>query len=219
MCSLKGRNYSMSKTDRRIIRTKNEIKQAFFSLLSEKNFEAITVRDITELANINRGTFYLHYVDKYNLLEQYENEIFEKFNAILDATSNLDLDINQFKQERLPVMIQILQVFYEEADFLKLILGPNGDPYFHEKMRQFFVRYFNAYLGNRTDKSKWRFPIELTLAYNSNAILGVITYWLQHDTQQSPEEIATMLIETILKGPFEASGLRSIFEKDSEYGR
>ncbi|KMY32625.1 hypothetical protein ACZ11_11015 [Lysinibacillus xylanilyticus] len=206
----------MSKTDRRIIRTKNEIKQAFFSLLSEKNFEAITVRDITELANINRGTFYLHYVDKYNLLEQYENEIFEKFNAILDATTNLDLDINQFKQERLPVMVRILQVFYEEADFLKLILGPNGDPYFHEKMRQFFVRYFNAYLGNRTDKSKWRFPIELTLAYNSNAILGVITYWLQHDTQQSPEEIATMLIETILKGTFEASGLRSIFEKDSE---
>ncbi|MGE7926552.1 TetR/AcrR family transcriptional regulator [Lysinibacillus xylanilyticus] len=206
----------MSKTDRRIIRTKNEIKQAFFSLLSEKNFEAITVRDITELANINRGTFYLHYVDKYNLLEQYENEIFEKFNAILDATTNLDLDINQFKQERLPVMVQILQVFYEEADFLKLILGPNGDPYFHEKMRQFFVRYFNAYLGNRTDKSKWRFPIELTLAYNSNAILGVITYWLQHDMQQSPEEIATMLIETILKGTFEASGLRSIFEKDSE---
>ena len=216
MCSLKGRNDYMSKTDRRIIRTKNEIKQAFFSLLSEKNFEAITVRDITELANINRGTFYLHYVDKYNLLEQYENEIFEKFNAILDATTNLDLDINQFKQERLPVMIQILQVFYKEADFLRLILGPNGDPYFHEKMRQFFVRYFNAYLGNRTDKSKWRFPIELTLAYNSNAILGVITYWLQHDTQQSPEEIATMLIETILKGPFEASGLRSIFEKDSE---
>ncbi|MFJ7886582.1 TetR-like C-terminal domain-containing protein [Lysinibacillus xylanilyticus] len=60
-------------------------------------------------------------------------------------------------------MIQILQVFYEEADFLKLILGPNGDPYFHEKMRRFFVRYFNAYLGNRTDKSKWRFPIELTI--------------------------------------------------------
>ncbi|MFJ8519589.1 TetR-like C-terminal domain-containing protein [Lysinibacillus xylanilyticus] len=116
----------------------------------------------------------------------------------------------------MPVIIQILQVFYEEADFLRLILGPNGDPYFYEKMRQFFVRYFNAYLGNRTDKSKWRFPFELTLAYNSNAILGVITYWLQHDTQQSPEEIATMLIETILKGPFEASGLRSIFEKDSE---
>ena len=208
----------MSKTDRRIIRTKNEIKQAFFSLLSEKNFEAITVRDITERANINRGTFYLHYVDKYNLLEQYENEIFEKFNAILDETTILVIDINQFKQERLPVMTQILHVFYEEANSLKLILGPNGDPFFYEKMRQFFVRYFNAYLGNRTDKSKWKFPIELTLAYNSNAILGVITYWLQHDTQQSPEEVATMLIETILKGTLEASGMRSIIEKESELG-
>ncbi|MFF2176618.1 TetR/AcrR family transcriptional regulator [Lysinibacillus sp. NPDC058147] len=206
----------MSKTDRRIIRTKNEIKQAFFSLLSEKNFEAITVRDITDRANINRGTFYLHYVDKYNLLEQYENEIFEKFNVILDETTNLELDVNQFLDERLPVMIRILHVFYEEADFLKLILGPNGDPFFHEKMRQFFVRYFNTFLVNRIDKSKWRFPIELILAYNSNAILGVITYWLQHDTQQLPEEIATMLMETMLKGTFEASGLRSIFEKDSE---
>ncbi|MEY9974731.1 AcrR family transcriptional regulator [Lysinibacillus sp. RC46] len=206
----------MSKTDRRIIRTKNEIKQAFFSLLSEKNFEAITVRDITERANINRGTFYLHYVDKYNLLEQYENEIFEKFNVILDETTNLELDVNQFLDERLPVMIRILHVFYEEADFLKLILSPNGDPFFHEKMRQFFVRYFNTFLVNRIDKSKWRFPIELILAYNSNAILGVITYWLQRDTQQSPEEIATMLMETMLKGTFEASGLRSIIEKDSE---
>ncbi|WP_053482134.1 TetR/AcrR family transcriptional regulator [Lysinibacillus sp. FJAT-14745] len=209
----------MTKTDRRIIRTKNEIKQAFFSLLSEKNFEAITVRNITERANINRGTFYLHYVDKYNLLEQYENEIFEKFNAILDETTILVIDINQFKQERLPVMTQILHVFYEEADSLKLILGPNGDPFYYEKMRQFFVRYFNAYLGNLTDKSKWKFPIELTLAYNSNAILGVITYWLQHDIQQSPEEVATMLIETILKGTLEASGMRSIIEKESELGR
>ncbi|MFB7158822.1 TetR/AcrR family transcriptional regulator [Lysinibacillus sp. NPDC056232] len=206
----------MSKTDRRIIRTKNEIKQAFFFLLSEKNFEAITVRDITERANINRGTFYLHYVDKYNLLEQYENEIFEKFNVILDETTKLELDVNQFLDERLPVMIRILHVFYEEADFLKLILGPNGDPFFHEKMRQFFVRYFNTFLVNRIDKSKWRFPIELILAYNSNAILGVITYWLQHDTQQSPDEIATMLMETMLKGTFEASGLRSIIEKDNE---
>jgi len=206
----------MTKIDRRIIRTKNEIKQAFFSLLSEKNFEAITVRDITERANINRGTFYLHYVDKYNLLEQYENEIFEKFNVILDEGAQLDLNITQFKHQRLPIMIQILQVFYEEADFLKLILGPHGDPFFHEKMRQFFVRYFNTYLINRIDKSKLRFPIELTLAYNSNALLGVIMYWLQHDMQQSPEEIATMLVETMINGPFEASGLRSIIEKESE---
>lgn len=78
------------------------------------------------------------------------------------------------------------------------------------------MRYFNTYLVNRIDKSKWRFPIELILAYNSNALLRVITYWLQHDMQQSPEEIATMLVETMINGPFEASELRSIIEKDSE---
>ncbi|MFJ7730649.1 TetR/AcrR family transcriptional regulator [Lysinibacillus sp. NPDC097231] len=207
----------MSKTDRRIIRTKSEIKQAFFSLLSEKNFEAITVRDITERANINRGTFYLHYVDKYNLLEQYENEMLEKFNVIFDEANKLELNAHQFKNERLPIMIQILQVFYEEADFLRLILGPNGDPFFQEKIRQFFVKYFKNYLLNHINESQLKIPIELIIAFNSNALLGVITYWLQHDMQQSPEEIANMLVEIILKGPFEASGLRSIFENKERW--
>lgn len=57
-----------NKTDRRIVRTKKDIKETFISLLEEKGFEKISVSDLTEHANINRGTFYLHYQDKYDLL-------------------------------------------------------------------------------------------------------------------------------------------------------
>ena len=61
--------------DRRITRTKLAIRTALVALIEEKGFDVLTVKDITTLANINRGTFYLHYQDKFDLLKQIEVEI------------------------------------------------------------------------------------------------------------------------------------------------
>src|SRR5690606_40771921 len=56
-------------------KTKEKIQQSFLQLLKEKNFMKVSVRDITEAAEINRGTFYLHYLDKYDLLDQMEERL------------------------------------------------------------------------------------------------------------------------------------------------
>lgn len=61
--------------DLRIIRTQNAIKDAFYSLVHEKGFENITVKDITDRAVISRNTFYLHYSDKYELLNKQCDEL------------------------------------------------------------------------------------------------------------------------------------------------
>ncbi|RIN07979.1 TetR family transcriptional regulator, partial [Staphylococcus shinii] len=63
--------------DRRVRKTKKAIKQAFIKLLAEKELERITIQDITTLADINRGTFYLHYEDKYILLSDLEDEFID----------------------------------------------------------------------------------------------------------------------------------------------
>lgn len=55
--------------DPRVRRTRNWILQAFDELLKEKGFESISVQDITERAQIHRGTFYTHFQDKYALLD------------------------------------------------------------------------------------------------------------------------------------------------------
>ena len=68
----------MEQTDLRVIRTKKLIKDAFFSLIEEQGFEAVTVKQLTERAGINRGTFYSHYVDKFELMEKCVDEIFEE---------------------------------------------------------------------------------------------------------------------------------------------
>jgi AcrR family transcriptional regulator len=67
--------------------TKNYLKQALAKLLLEKRFEEISVSDLTKTAGINRGTFYLHYVDKCDMMDQLKNETLDDLLAILKDDS------------------------------------------------------------------------------------------------------------------------------------
>ena len=60
----------MAKLDRRILKTQESLKKAVVELMSEKGFDEITIQDIADRANVNRGTIYLHYQDKYDLLDK-----------------------------------------------------------------------------------------------------------------------------------------------------
>lgn len=64
--------------DPRVMRTKNLIIDAFLTLIKEKDFNAISIKDITERATINRATFYRHFSDKYVLLEKIVHQIMMK---------------------------------------------------------------------------------------------------------------------------------------------
>ena len=57
-----------SKTDRRIQRTRQSLRTALLELIKEKGYDAISIEEITERANVGRATFYLHYKDKEDLL-------------------------------------------------------------------------------------------------------------------------------------------------------
>ena len=68
--------------DRRVRRTKKLLKESLATLLLEKKLNDITVKEIVELADINRGTFYLHYRDVYDMLSKIENEILDEMEDI-----------------------------------------------------------------------------------------------------------------------------------------
>ena len=66
------------KEDRRIRRTKRLLRQALAEIMNEKDFKDITVKEITDRADLNRGTFYFHYTDTYDLRNQIEDELVEE---------------------------------------------------------------------------------------------------------------------------------------------
>lgn len=77
--------------DLRIVKTRKTINDSFYALFEQKDFDKITVKDITEHAQIGRKTFYLHYIDKYDLLDRIVDKKFEALEEICEAKKELSM--------------------------------------------------------------------------------------------------------------------------------
>lgn len=113
--------------DRRIIRTKEAIRNALVALIEEKGFDALSVKDITAKANINRGTFYLHYKDKFDLLDKTLEEVTKDMeNIILKITT---LSTADFVDTRIPltIVVRLFEYFNDNASLMQAILSTKGN--------------------------------------------------------------------------------------------
>ena len=77
--------------DRRVRKTRQQLQHCLAVLLKEKKIQEITVREITEMADLNRGTFYLHYKDVFDLLEKVELELLDELDGTLQKYQASDL--------------------------------------------------------------------------------------------------------------------------------
>ena len=81
----------MKKSDARVRYTQRVIKESFLFLLREKPINKITVKEVCELAQLNRATFYAHYSDCFALMESIENELLETFGRSLSLIDGFDV--------------------------------------------------------------------------------------------------------------------------------
>lgn len=199
-----------SENDRRAIRTKKMIRKALSELIEEKGLNNISITDLTTRADINRGTFYLHYTDKYDLLEKVEDEIMKE---IQEQTKGIDY-INMMNidvvNEPIPFIIKLFEYFKENANFMKAILGPKGDPLFLRKLKKFTeINLFEKKLVKAFKQENMLIPEEYFISYLISAHLGVVQQWLESGMNKSPKEMALILSKMSILGPFRAAGLKN----------
>jgi len=195
-----------STTDRRISRTKLAIRDALVALIQEKGFNALTVSDLTSRANLNRGTFYLHYKDKFDLLDQTEADIIRDVeNIVLQANSLNFADFNS-TDNPLPIVVAIFEYMQENAALMHAVLGLEGDFAFLTRMRQTVEK--NLKLGFLAGLKAQNFlvPSEYLITYLLSAHFGVIQLWLQNGCQESPQEMAVILSKLSLQGVIRMTG-------------
>ena len=116
--------------DRRVRKTKKAMTEALAALLEKKPLNEISVREISEIADINRGTFYLHYRDIYDMVERLQNEIFEEFNQIVDQH-----EPKANSEELFPMLVELMNLLSENASLAKVLIGKNGDAAFVDKLK------------------------------------------------------------------------------------
>ena len=200
----------MEQTDLRVVRTKKLIKDAFLELIEENGFDAVTVKQLTERAGINRGTFYSHYVDKFELMEKCVGEIFEE--AEQKLIRNIPKILGDERTDAsYHFLVPFIRFIEDNQIIMKPLLGPNGDPAFQAKLRA----YMHAALFQRSpailyDATKALVPSEYLVSYISSAHMGVIYEWLNKpSTDETAEDIARIIYTITFEGPLVAGGLRN----------
>ncbi|WP_040929621.1 TetR/AcrR family transcriptional regulator [Nosocomiicoccus massiliensis] len=182
----------MKKMDLRVIKTLKRIDESIVELLREKSFEDITVKDICEHAMINRGTFYSHYKDKYDLIDSYQKELIIGVEDVLYRSK----EVTQ-KEEEMKEILEGLFVYIEDhKDKIFATAIAVGRLQFIEEFSKYTYKFYEAKqkeYGITIAEDNFR---NYLITYMSNAHIGIIHRWLEGGCKGSPKEMAN-IVETI----------------------
>ena len=120
--------------DRRVRKTKRQLRQALMDLMSEKPSKSISVRELAERADINRGTFYIHYKDVSDLLQRLEDEMAERLILVCKKYAYSTGEVDAF-----PYLTELYRFAQDNADLCLVLLGPNGDRAYTERIAESYA--------------------------------------------------------------------------------
>jgi AcrR family transcriptional regulator len=176
--------------DLRVRRTRKLLMQAMLALTSEKGFSALTVQDIADRAMVNRATFYRHYLDKYDLLDKYMNEVYD----MTESQDPLPSGQSQTTGSTIPPagIVSMFEHVQMHADFYRVMLGAKGDPAFVQRIVQYSVMRLRTLLPGKGYQLKPNSPpLDLCLNYLAHAGVGVLAWWLEDGRAYTPEQVAS----------------------------
>ncbi|MFT4006095.1 MAG: TetR/AcrR family transcriptional regulator [Lacrimispora sp.] len=161
-----------TKQDLRVIKTKNNIKNAFIQLLRENDFNVVTIQNILDKALINRKTFYNHYKDKYDLAEQLIHEFFNECMSFFELRTgnfeSMDIFLDQVDA--------IYKELYEQKDLILALWNVHtGNIDFYGSLKNFFqLKYTEIFQRDNAKDSDIEFQAHLF----STLILSSLKYML-----------------------------------------
>jgi AcrR family transcriptional regulator len=220
------------KVDRRIQRTRQALRAALLELIKEKGFDALSVEEITERANLGRATFYLHYKDKEDLLLEEFREIASNRVQVLSEIPVLIWKSNQGQIElvdnRVPLMP--LQLIFEHAsqnaDLYRILLRGESSQRIIAQIREIIVQSINEIVRTRQQTESPprppraapkavvppavppEIPVELLAAYFSGALMSSLNWWLEQTNPMRPEEMARNFQHLFFPGVMQVMGDR-----------
>ena len=203
-----------SRPDRRVNRTRRLLREALMELTLEKGYDAVTVEDITERADLGRTTFYLHFKNKEELLlgsiDEIANDLKEQANLL---AYTLDLPGSR-PADSLSVPYRPFDVVFEHAArnarLYRIVLQGEGATKAESRIRKIIMEsaldYFH-YQVNHGLIVRPVFPIEVVAGYLASSLLGFLHWWLENDQPFSPAEMAEMYRTLFFQGAQQILGL------------
>jgi len=207
-----------NKIDRRIQRTRLSLRAALLGLLKQKNYDDISIEEITEHANVGRATFYLHYKDKEDLLlEEFSEMANEKAQTLSEIPFSAwfpILDNPESEPEKSDSPLPLLMVFQhikEHSDLYYILLKSSKSSRTFERIRKIstetIIKFVQAKLITDPIPILFKVPIDFFAAYFSGALLSTVDWWLEEGLHYTPEEITNMFRGLFFRGARDTIGM------------
>ncbi|SEB23787.1 TetR/AcrR family transcriptional regulator [Paenibacillus sp. 276b] len=190
--------------DRRILRTRVMISKALLKILPQKAFTEISVVDIAEQANINRSTFYAHFLDKDDLLDSMVNEKFQLLEQLL-AERNSHLGSLPSFNEPDPIFAVLFEHILEHDEFYRVMVLINPAGNFNSRLNEVIRERFLDRISQLGMEQK-EVPLDILLDHISFSTIGIIHKWLTDNKVNSPHHMALQLTRIALLGTYKAMG-------------
>ena len=174
------------KTDLRIRYTQKVIQEAFWKLLKEKPLAKITVKEVCDLAEINRGTFYKHYMDCYDLMDKLQEETIRQIEQLLASIENMGIRC---------MLISLLETLQNNTGLFRILHTQDLSDAFMHRIIGCCYRYMETHIASIPEMSKEATFKGMNYAFLVGGCTSVMEYWIQTGMQEPPEVVADQILQ------------------------
>jgi AcrR family transcriptional regulator len=177
------------KLDRRVQRTRKLLRDAMMSLILEEGYDAISIQDITEKANLGRATFYLHFKDKDELLLDVIEQFIEDFMAQVPQISQA-----QWRLDDTKAITRLFDFAAEHYDLYRILIIGSGGITAANQLRHSVAENIAGIIQKEIDEQGAQpvIPVDFIANHFAGSLLATIYWWLDSDLAYSAEEMAEM---------------------------
>lgn len=171
--------------DRRALRTRQSLHRALIELIGERDYDAISVMDIAEAANVGRSTFYAHFTDKDDLLRSgtvHFRDMLLRDHATRHSSDGADGQLLSFSR----FMTEHLQ---ERKELYRALKRGRAGPIIMEAFRLYICELVRTALMTRAPKTKRPYETELAVQFIVGAFMSVLSWWMDRGAKEDPAEI------------------------------
>ena len=174
----------MRESDRRVKYTKMVLRESLLKLLEQKPINNITVTELCQNADVNRGTFYAHYSEPFELMKQIEDELYNDLRDCYERSA--DMTPESMSRE-------LMAIANQHREICKITLGENADQEFVSRIHAMSYEYFKR--SWRGSIEKLGIPDDYFYHYLSTGVIEIVRHWLVSDENRAPDEVANIMFK------------------------
>ncbi|MFF2479611.1 TetR/AcrR family transcriptional regulator C-terminal domain-containing protein [Paenibacillus sp. NPDC058071] len=180
--------------DLRVRRTKKMLQQAFIAIMQDKEFYKISIQELARKADVNRATFYLHYRDMDDFIDQLLDELFSDIEEIFRNESVTPYRLGS----EIRMLVALFTYIGQHAQIYKLLIVSKSIPKFTNRLikriQELSFQHVQQEVTGISVYSDLNISRDVASWYVSSAMIGTIASWLEQDMPYSPQYLAEQIV-------------------------